>query len=233
MNLTSPQFAGFMLCVGIALLPVASIAQNQAATPSRSPGAKPSPSISTPKYTNEQLQEMASKLQDRIHSATDQVMGRIQKQESDLYIRFSYFDKPNRLDPNTYGSQEDIAVWQKSLQQFRGVAETLQRLYADADQDLGNALVQQRINPALTEQIKNELLKTFPWERIRKKNQLIQEFIAEHEELLALYDKNWASRKPGPSPFEDQNLAATYQSLKEKITATGQQIEGEYKAMLQ
>ena len=213
MNFTSPQFAGFMLCVGIALLPAASIAQNQAATPTRSPGAKPSPSISTPKYTNEQLQEMASKLQDRIHNATDQVMGRIQKQESDLYIRFSYFDKPNRLDPNTYASQEDIAVWQQSLQQFRGVAETLQRLYADADQDLGNALVQQRINPALTEQIKNELLKSFPWETIRKKNQLMQEFIAEHGDLLALYDQSFGTWKPDKATFDDQKLTATYKSL--------------------
>ena len=53
---------------------------------------------------------MISKVQDRIRNATDQVMGRIQKAESELYIRFWYFNKPNRLDPNTYSSKEDIAL---------------------------------------------------------------------------------------------------------------------------
>ena len=176
---------------------------------------------------------MISKVQDRIHNATDQVMGRIQKEESELYIRFSYFNKPNRLDPNTYSSKEDIALWQQSLQQLREKEATLEKLYAEADQDLGNALIQQKINPALAEQIKNELLKSFPWETIRKKNQLMQEFIAEHGDLLAFYDQNWGTWKPGTATFDDQKLTATYKSLKEKIVATGLQIEGEYKTMLQ
>ena len=176
---------------------------------------------------------MISKVQDRIRNATDQVMGRIQKAESELYIRFSYFNKPNRLDPNTYSSKEDIALWQQSLQQLREKEATLEKLYAEADQDLGNALIQQKINPALVEQIKNELQKSFPWETIRKKNQLMQEFIAEHGDLLAFYDQNWATWKSGTATFDNQKLTAIHKNLKEKIIATGLQIEGQYKIMLQ
>jgi hypothetical protein len=234
MSLPLSKFVALTFCVCFALfLPATLPAQNQATSPSRSPGAKPSPSISTPKYTDQQVQEMISKVQDRIKNASDQVMGRIQKEESQLYIRFSYFNKPDRLDPNTYSSKEDIVLWQQSLQQLREKEATLEKLYAEADQDLGNALIQQKINPALAEQIKNELLKTFPWETIRKKNHLIQEFIVEHGDLLAFYNQNWATWKPGTATFDNQKLTATYKNLKEKIIATGLQIEGEYKTMLQ
>ena len=231
MNLSPPQFVGLTLCVCFALMPATLPAQNEA--PSRIPGAKPSPGSSTPKYTEEQVQEMISKVQDRVHNAADQVMGRIQREESELYVRFSSFNKPNRLDPNTFSSKEDIALWQESLQRLREKEATLEKLYADADLDLGNALMQQKINPTLSEQIKNELLKSFPWETIRKKNQLMQEFIAEHGDLLALYDQSLGTWKPANGTFDDQKLTATYKNLKEKIISTGLQIEGEYKTMLQ
>ena len=124
-------------------------------------------------------------------------------------------------------------MWQQSLQQLREKEAALEKLYAEADQDLGNALIQQGIKPALAEQIKNELLKTFPWETIRKKNHLIEEFIVEHGDLLAFYNQNWDTWKPGTATFNDQKLTATYKDLKKKIIATGLQIEGEYKTMLQ
>ena len=233
MTLNPPHFVGLTLCLFLALMPVRSPAQSAATAPSQTPAAKPSPGTSPQKYTDEQVQEMIAKLQDRIHAATDQVMGRIQKEETDLYIKFTYFLKPNRLDPNTYSSKEDIALWQQSLRELRDKEAALEKLYAEADQDLGNALVQQKINPAIAEQVKNELLKTFPWGTIRKKNQLMQEFIAEHGDLLAFYDKNWGAWKPGTATFGDQKLTAAYKSLKERIINTGLQIEGEYKTMLQ
>ena len=233
MSLTLSKFVALTLCVCFALLPATLPAQNQATSPSRIPGAKPSPSISTPKFTDQQVQEMISKVQDRVRNASDQVMGRIQKEESQLYIKFLYFNKPDRLDPNTYSSKEDIALWQQSLQQLREKEGTLEKLYAEADQDLGNALIQQGVNPEISEQIKNELLKTFPWETIRNKNHSIQEFIVEHGDLLAFYNQNWATWKPGTATFDDQKLTATYKKLKEKIIATGLQIEGKYKTMLQ
>jgi len=183
------------------------------------------------------MQEMLEKLKDRIGNAANQVIGRIQKEETGLRIRFSYLRKPDRLDPNTYRSRDEIAQWRESVQQLKEKEDLLERLYADADQDLGNALTQQKINQAIAEQIKNELLKSFPWSSIKRKNELMREYIAEHDELLAFYDKNWGSWKPGPETgtptFDDRKLAATYENLKEKINTIGLQIEDQYKVMVQ
>jgi len=109
----------------------------------------------------------------------------------------------------------------------------LEKLYAQADLDLGNALIQQKINPALSEKIKERVAKNFPLGNDQEKNQLMQEFIAEHGDLLALYDQSLGTWKPGNGTFDDQKLTATYKNLKEKIITTGLQIEGEYKTMLQ
>lgn len=183
------------------------------------------------------MQEMISKLQERIHKAADAVLGRIQKEEIGIRLRFVYLRKPERLDPNSYGSKEDIAVWRNSVQQLKDQENGLDKLYAEADQDLGNALIQQQINQAVADQIKNQLLKSFPWSVIRKKSELMQEYIAEHDELLTFYDKNWGSWKrgsePGTATFSDQKLAAAFQDLKQRINGTGQQIEEQYKVMVQ
>jgi hypothetical protein len=80
-------------------------------------------------------------------------------------------------------------------------------------------------------------LKSFPWTVIKKKSELMQEFIAEHDDLLTFYDTNWGSWKTGSEPgtaiFADHKLAATFQGMKDKINATGQQIEEQYKVMVQ
>ena len=54
------------------------------------------------------MQEMISKLQDRIQKAADAVIGRIQKEEVAIRLKFYYFRKPERLDPNTYASKEEL-----------------------------------------------------------------------------------------------------------------------------
>ena len=183
------------------------------------------------------MQEMIGKLQDRIKKAADSVIGRIQKEEAGVHLKFSYFRKPERLDPNTYGSKEDVVAWRDSLQKLKDQENGLDKLYADAEQDLGNALVQQRVNQSIADQIKNELLKTFPWAVIKRKSSLMREFIAEHDELLTFYDKNWGSWQPaseGRAPiFADPKVAATFQALKDKTNATGALIEDQYKMMMQ
>jgi hypothetical protein len=101
--------------------------------------------------------------------------------------------------------------------------------------DLGNALIQQRINQAVAQQIKKVLLDSFPWDTINKKNQLIKEFVSDFGDLLTFYDNNWASWKTnsaaGAPAFDNPNLAASYQVLKEKVNAVGTQIEDQYRAM--
>ena len=198
----------------------------------------PSPSphgSQTPKYTEEQIQEMVGKLQERIGKATDAVFGRIQKEESDLHIRLSYLTKPDRLNPSTYTSKDDVTQWRQSLQQFKERADSLAKLYENADLDLGNALLQQRINQAIAQQIKKELIQSFPWDVIKKKNQLTQEFVSEFGDLLNFYDNNWGSWKAGSAAgvpsFHDPKLVSTFQSLKDKVSAVGAQIEDQYRAL--
>jgi hypothetical protein len=237
MKLFSSLSTPLILCVLFALIATTLHAQNQAVAPSQTPGAKPPAAGGTPKYTDAQMQEMIAKLQDRIQKAAESVIGRIQKEESAIRLKFSYLRKPERLDPNTFGSKDDITVWRDSLQEFREKEGGLDKLYAEADQDLGNALIQQRINQSIADQVKNELLKSFPWSTIKKKSQLMHEFIAEHDDLLTFYDTNWGSWKPGSeagsATFADQKLAAAFQDLKVKINTTGQEIEDQYKVMVQ
>jgi hypothetical protein len=236
MNLFSSQPARLIFCLLFTFAPATLHAQNQAVAPSQTPSPKSTPG-GAPKYTDAQMREMISKLQDRIQKAADAVLGRIQKEEAEIRLRFSYLRKPERLDPNNFGSKDDITTWRDSVQQFKEKESGLDKLYADAEQDLGNALVQQRINQSIADQIKNELLQSFPWGIIKKKSELMREFITEHEDLLTFYDQNWGSWKPGSvagtATFSDQKLAATFQDLKDKINTTGQQIEELYKGMVQ
>jgi hypothetical protein len=237
MNLFSSQSARLIFCALVAFVPASLDAQNQAVAPPQTPEPRPTPAGSGPKFSDEQVQEMVSKLQERIQKATDAVLGRIKNEEASVRIRFSYLRKPERLDPTTYGSKDDITVWRDSLQQLKNEENGLDKLYADAEQDLGNALIQQRINQSVADQIKNELLQSFPWSTIKKKSELMREYIAEHDDLLTFFDKNWGSWKsgsePGTATFADPNVAATFQDLKTKINATGQQIEEQYKGMMQ
>jgi hypothetical protein len=237
MKVFSPQSALLVFTALMTFVPVTLQAQSQAATPSQTPAPKSAPNAAPPKYTEEQMQEMIGKLQDRIKKAADSVIGRIQKEEAGVHLKFSYFRKPERLDPNTYGSKEDVVAWRDSLQKLKDQENGLDKLYADAEQDLGNALVQQRVNQSIADQIKNELLKTFPWAVIKRKSSLMREFIAEHDELLTFYDKNWGSWQPaseGRAPiFADPKVAATFQALKDKTNATGALIEDQYKMMMQ
>jgi hypothetical protein len=237
MNVFSPQSARLIFSALFVFVPVTLQAQSQAAATSQTPAPRSAPSAGPPKYTEEQMQEMINKLQDRIKKAADAVLGRIQKEEAGVHLKFSYFRKPERLDPNTYGSKEDVVAWRDSLQKLKDQESGLDKLYADAEQDLGNALVQQRINQSIADQIKNELLKSFPWAIIKRKSSLMRDFIAEHDDLLTFYDKNWGSWQPGSEGsapiFADPKLAATFQALKDKINGTGEQIEEQYKMMVQ
>jgi hypothetical protein len=239
MNVLFSKSVRLLCWILLGLLPTAAYAQNPAVAPSASPGhgSKPAPSVSQPHYTEEQMQEIISKVEDRIKAATDVVFGRIQKSESDIHLRFSYLRKPERLDPNTYASKGDIASWRNSLEQLTAAQNNLDKLYANADVDLGNALMQQRINPSIANQIKTELMTTFPWTTIRKKSELMRQFVGDHEELLNFYDKNWGTWKPGSEPgtatFSDASLTTAFQSLKDKINATGGQIDDQYKLIVQ
>src|SRR5215471_17926259 len=181
----------------------------------------PAPSAPSPNPNNEVLQREFAEVQDRIGVASGEVMRRILQAENDVYIRFSYFKKPERLDPNSFATKDEVASWVKSLDELKAHEVALDRLYANADSDLQNALVAQQIPSPYADQIKKELLKSFPWDTIHKKQLLMQDYVANHGELLALYDKNWGAWKKGNQPlkpvFDNPDVGTSYAKLRDKI----------------
>jgi hypothetical protein len=174
------------------------------------------------------LAALSAELKERIGRAADKVMIPLAQAEGNLYNRFSYFEKPERLDPSTFGSKEELAAWRDSLKQFRGDEDLVERLYANVSDDLENALIAQRINAPMATLIRKQVVSTIPWDVVQKKEKLVSEFIENHGKLLTFYEMNWgtwkASDRAGVPAFDDAKLAGTYQQLRDKITASGQQI---------
>jgi len=229
----------------INLLLVTGLASNLLAQkpPSRAPLPAPgatqqgAPHTPSPNLNNPAFQQELAAIQDRIGNASGQVMNRIVQAENDVYIRFSYFKKPERLDPNSFATKDEVASWVKSLDELKAHEVALDRLYANADSDLQNALVAQQIPSPYADQIKKELLKSFPWDTIHKKQLLMQDYVANHGELLALYDKNWGAWKKGNQPlkpvFDNPDVGTSYAKLRDKILSTGKQLEEQFTVLRQ
>jgi hypothetical protein len=194
----------------------------------RPPAAPDNPPQGADADAQKRFAALSEELKHRIGRATDKVMIPLVQAEGNLYNRFSYFQKPERLDPSTFGSKEEVAAWKDSLKQFRGDEDLVERLYANVSDDLENALIAQRINAPLATLIKKQVVGSIPWDIVQKKEKLVSEFIEDHGKLLAFYETNWgtwrASDRAGVPAFDNAKLAGTYQQLRDKITASGQQI---------
>jgi hypothetical protein len=213
-------------------------------TPTKPAGAAPKASPANPTASpkaggsppslqeQQQFQAKIVELQSRIGRAAEGPMSQIADAENELYIRFAYFKKPERLDPTNFGSKDELQAWQNSLGELKTKEANVEKLYATASDALFNALTQQRITYSLADQIRKELVKSFPWDTIQKKEILMQQFIDAHGELLTLYDKNWGSWKSGGSPghpvFDDPQLQSGFTKLCDKINSSGRQIEDLY-----
>ena len=172
---------------------------------------------------------------ERLTKAADRVLNRIQAEENDLYLRVNYFEKPSRLDPNSYASREEVAQWQGMLQQLKEKHDLVTQLYADLGKDLDAELKNTNANEELVRQFKKLVMDGFPWDEIEKKRKLIADFIDEEGKLLLFYDKNWGSWIPNADPdkpeFNSASAASIYKRLRDQILSTSEQIEKEYKAM--
>lgn len=164
-------------------------------------------------------------------------MGRLLQAESNLELRFNYFDKPQRLDPGTFNSKDEIAPWHDSLKQLRDAEDLVEKLYADASTDLQNALLSRRIPGPLAARIKQQIIDSIPWPVVQRKEKVMGEFIDAHGKLLTFYEENWgqwdSGKPPGPPTFSDSNLTDAYQKLHDRITAAGQEIEQLYAKLRQ
>ncbi len=218
------------------------IAFGQAEQPgsvTRKPQANPDiPALRSPVQTGKATPQEPSVNQqqlERLTNAGDKVLNRIQKEENDLYLRVNYFEKPDRLNPNSYASKEEVAQWQGMLQQLKEKNELVAQLYADLGKNLDAELKDTGASKELVDKFKRLVMDGFPWDEIEKKKKLISDFIDEQGKLLTFYDKNWGSWTTGTNPnrpeFTSASATSIYKRLRDQILATSEQIEKEYKAM--
>lgn len=210
----------------------------EAASPSPKPQIRPdNPALRSPgkaSGTPESPQIKPQELE-RLTKAADKVLNRIQSEESDLYLRVSYFEKPSRLDPNSYGSKDEVAQWQGMLQQLKEKHDLVTQLYADVGKNLEAQLLNTSASGEAAAQFKKYILDGFPWETIEKKNNLLTDFIDEQSKLLLFYEKNWGSWTRGSEPnkpeFTSASAANIYKRLRDQILKTSEELEKEYKAI--
>lgn len=172
---------------------------------------------------------------ERLTKAADKVINRIQVEENDLYLRVNYFEKPERLNPNSYASKEEVAQWQGILQQLKEKHDLVAELYADLGKDLDAELRTAGGSEEIVARFKKFITDGFPWDTIEKKRNLIADFIDEQAKLLLFYEKNWgawtSSSDANKPEFTSASAANIYKRLRDQILTTSEQIEKEYKEM--
>jgi hypothetical protein len=170
---------------------------------------------------------------ERLTKAADKVLNRIQSEEGDLYLRVSYFEKPGRLNPNSYASKDEVAQWQGLLQQLKEKHDLVAQLYADVGKDLDAEFLNTSASGEIAARFKKYIMDGFPWAAIEKKNKLLTDFIDEQAKLLLFYQNNWRSwtsatdsNKP---EFTSSSAANIYKRLRDQILKTSEELEKEYK----
>ncbi|MBV9732162.1 MAG: hypothetical protein JO275_05235 [Verrucomicrobia bacterium] len=198
-------------------------------SPNSSAAQKPPPSNESEAEKKARFQELTAMLKDRIAEATDTVMTKIIDQEKDLRMRLGYFEKPERFDPNSFGSKEDIQNWQKLVNEFQDSRDQTAKVYGDASERLEAALLNEKIAPQLASAIRKEIMNTFPWDDIVKKDDLLTTYVDYHRQLLTFFDQNWKTWASAKPYFTDQKIEADYEKLCQQISSTGKEIDTIYK----
>jgi hypothetical protein len=198
---------------------------------SLTPDNEPSPGLPRPPTSE---RSVAAANEAALETAAAKVVNRIQDKEQILYQCLSYLQKPERLDPNSFASVEEVAAWKKTLQDVREKGDLVANLYANIGKDLETELGNAKIDPPMLARFKGAMLDGFPWDNINRKNQLVHEFIEEHGKLLAFYEKNFGTWKKGVDNkpvFDSARQSAIYQKLRNEIVGTGQKLEKEYRSI--
>jgi hypothetical protein len=198
-------------------------------SPNPSAAQKPSASKETEAERKARFQELTAVLKDRIAEASDKVMSKIIDQEKDLRMRLSYFQRQDRLDPNSFATKEEIQNWQKLVDQFQQSRDKTAKVYGDASENLEAALLEERIEPKLAAAIRKEIISTFPWDDIVKKDDLLTTYVGYHRQLLSFFDQNWKTWNSAKPYFADQKTEADYEKLCQQITSAGKEIDTIYK----
>jgi hypothetical protein len=196
----------------------------------QTPAPKGSPSKEALAEQKARYTEMVATLKDRIADASDKVMTKIIGQEKDLRMRLGYFEKPERFDPNNFSNKDEIQDWQTLTNELQQSRDATAKLYGDASENLETALVKdERIAPELAQAIRKEIISTFPWDDIAKKDDLVTTYVGYHRQLLTLFDQNWKTWSSTKPFFGDQKTESDYEKLCSQISSTGKEIEAIYK----
>jgi len=109
-----------------------------------------------------------------LQTAANKLCEQIQIEENDLYHRLSFLEKPARLDPNSYGSLDEIAQWRSLLLQFKDKAAKVDGLYRGLEKNLDLEVKNSKVavDPVIVSKFKTILLGIFPWDTINKKRRL-------------------------------------------------------------
>jgi hypothetical protein len=222
--------AGSILLSNYALsqTPLLSPGARRSPSPTPTPAQKGSPSKESAEERKARFAEAMATLKDRIGDASDKVMTKIIGQEKDLRMRLGYFQKPERFDPNNFSNKDEIQSWQKSANELQQSRDQMAKLYGDASENLETALVNERIAPVLAQAIRKEIINTFPWDDIVKKDDLVTTYVGYHRQLLTLFDQNWKTWNSTKPFFTDQKTETDYEKLCQQITSTGKEIETIY-----
>jgi hypothetical protein len=192
------------------------------------PRARSGPTASTQTPPNSQQLE-------RLAKVADKVLDQIQAEENDLYLRLNYFEKPERLDPSSFASKDEIAQWRGILEQLKQKNDKVAQRYANVAKDLDAAFKSAGANEGIAAAFKKLILDGFPWDQIERKRQLIADFVEEHGNLLTFYEKNWGSwikgANHGKPEFTSTSASNIYKRLRDQIVSTGDEIQKEYKSM--
>jgi hypothetical protein len=195
--------------------------------------ATPSPSATISESEKRVLDAEKTALQ----GAANKLCNQIQFEENDLYHRLSFLEKPDRLDPNSYASPDEINQWRTLVEQFKDKAAMVNGLYKGLEKNFDGEVRNSKvtIDPVIAAKFKAILLGAFPWETINRKSSLLTQYTEAHEKMLDFYQKNWGTWRPagkdGKPIFQSASLTTTYSKLREDIVSTGHQLEQEYIAM--
>jgi len=244
MKLLSITICTFSELLGVTLLcPITSAqdARSKLKAPAISAMGSPTPSPSPGKTPSEAEQRLLDAQKVALQTAANKLCEQIQVEENDVYHRLSFFEKPVRLDPNSYASPDEIDHWQSLLKELKERGDHVAELYRDLGKNLDLELKNSKVpvNPMIASRFKTILLGAFPWDTINKKTSLFDEYMEAHRKLLDFYQQNWGTwqtadkegKQEGKPVFKTAALTTTYNRLYAKITSTGRELEEQYIAM--
>src|ERR1700733_2140335 len=235
----APANKVFLLIVVLMAFGVIFAGAQQVVSPTPKPKINPAnPALRPGKWAGTATPEAAQinpQELERLTKAADKVLNRIQAEENDLYLRVNYFEKPERLNPNSYASREEVAQWEGMLEQLKAKLEMVSQLYVDVGKNLDTELRTAGGNEEIVAKFKKFIMDGFPWPTIEKKRTLITDFIDEQGKLLTFYEKNWGSwngKGTASNPeFTSASAANIYKRLRDQIVNTSEEIEKQYKEM--